>query len=143
MGSIIVMATLSTYINFPGNAGEVFNYWHDVFGGTLHLLTYRDAPPMSFDPDPNAVAHAELSLPGGVISGGDAMVDTGCPIRDTVYSFLYTLDDIPIAEAFIARLIEDGGSINMPFSKVPWGAHYGQVFDKFGFMWSFNVMPRG
>ena len=65
------------------------------------------------------------------------------PIRGNAYSLLYTLDDVDSATSLIARLVDDGGSIGMPFEEAPWGDHYGQVFDKFGVMWAFNVeAPR-
>ena len=69
------MPSLATYIAFPGNAKEAFELYRDIFGGELMLLTYADAPMegMPFTPDPASVAHASLSLPGGVIAGGDAM----------------------------------------------------------------------
>ena len=27
----------------------------------------------------------------------------------------------------------------MPFEKAPWGDYYGQVFDRYGVMWSFSA----
>ena len=140
------MANLSTYIAFPGNASEAFPYYESVFGGSLNMMQYGDAPPMEgmpFEPDPTMVAHAQLDLPGGTITGGDAMPGEDYPIRGSAYSLLYTLDDVDSATSLIARLVDDGVSIGMPFEEAPWGDHYGQVFDKFGVMWAFNVeAPR-
>lgn len=136
------MATLSTYISFPGTAEAAFTHYREVFGGTLNLMKYSDMPPMEgmpFEPDPNAVAHATLSLPGGSIAGGDNMPGEDNPIRDTAYSLLYSLDDVEEAKALIAKLVDGGGSVNMPFEQAPWGDYYGQVFDKFDVMWAFDV----
>lgn len=139
------MANLSTYIAFPGNAAEAFPYYADVFGGSLNMMKYGDMPPMEgmpFEPDPAHVAHATLDLPGGTITGGDAMPGEDFPIRGSAYSLLYQLDDVGRAKELIARLAEDGGSVAMPFEEAPWGDHYGQAFDKFGVMWAFDV-PGG
>ena len=139
------MATLSTYIAFLGNAEEAFTHYRDVFGGDLTLLKYGDAPPMEgmpFTPDPDAVAHATLEMPGGSIAGGDAMPGEDYAVRDTVYSLLYSLDDVDEARTLIQRLVDGGGSVNMPFEQAPWGSYYGQVFDRFGVMWSFDVPVR-
>ncbi|MDN5572039.1 MAG: VOC family protein [Propionibacteriaceae bacterium] len=136
------MTTLATYIAYPGNAKEAFEYYHEVFGGELHLMTYGDFPPMDsmpFEPDPNAVAHATLTLDGGTIAGGDSMPGETYAVRDTVYSLLYTLDDVDRARSLIATLVDGGGSVNMPFELAPWGSYYGQAFDRFGVMWSFDV----
>lgn len=136
------MATLSTYIAFHGNAKEAFEFYRDTFGGTLDLLTYADFPPMEgmpFTPDPESVAHAQLDLEGGTISGGDAMPGEEYHVKDTVYSLVYTLDDVDRARELIQKLLDGGGSVNMPFEPAPWGSHYGQVFDRFGVMWAFDV----
>ena len=136
------MATLSTYIAYHGNAEEAFNHYHEVLGGKLNLLKYADMPPMEgmpFEPDPAQVAHAQLDLPGGTITGGDAMPGESLAVKDSVYSLLYDLDDSQQAQDIIEKLVAAGGSINMPFELAPWGGHYGQVFDKFGVMWAFSV----
>ena len=140
-----IMANLSTYIAFPGTAAEVFTHYRDVFGGNLSMLKYGDTPPMEgmpFEPDPEMVAHAQLDLPGGTITGGDAMPGEDYAVQGTAYSLLYLLDDVAEAAALIKKLVAAGGSVNMPFEQAPWGDHYGQVFDKFGVMWAFNVEGR-
>ena len=60
-------------------------------------------------------------------------------LRDTAYSLLYSVDDVERARELIDKLLAAGGSVNMPFELAPWGSYYGQVFDRFGVMWSFDV----
>lgn len=136
-------STLATYIAFPGHTAEAFTHWHEVFGGDLYLMTYGDVPleGMPFEPDPSAVAHVTLTLPGGgILAGGDAMdQEQDYPVRDTAYSLLYTADSVEEARELIQRLVDGGGSLGMPFEPAPWGDHYGQVFDRFGVMWAFSV----
>jgi len=133
--------SLATYIALPGTTGEAMEHWHDVFGGELNIQRYGDMPMegMPFEPDPNAVAHATLVLPAGVIAGGDAMDDEhDYPVRDTAYSMLYTVDSPTEAEDYIQKLVDAGGSVGMEFEKAPWGDWYGQIFDRFGVMWAFS-----
>jgi len=133
--------SLATYIALPGQTAAAMRFWHSVFGGELEILFYRDAhlEGMPFEPDPDAVAHATLTTPAGVIAGGDAMdLDNDYPVRGTAYSLLYTTDTPDEAREYIRRLMEDGGSEGMPFEKAPWGDWYGQVFDRFGVMWAFS-----
>src|SRR5699024_11962513 len=54
--------TLATYIALPGTTAKAMTHWHEVFGGELEILYYRDTPleDMGFEPDPGAVAHATL-----------------------------------------------------------------------------------
>ena len=136
-------ATVATYIAFPGTTAEAFTHWHEVFGGELNLVRYGDMPleGMPFEPDPQSVAHVNLTLPGGsILAGGDAMEDgNDYAIRDTAYSLLYTADSVDEAQGLIQKLVDAGGSVGMPFEQAPWGDHYGTVFDRFGVMWSFSV----
>lgn len=136
------MKNLSTYLTFPGTAQEAFEHYRDVFGGELNLMTYGDAPKMEgmpFEPDPQAVAHAVLTLPGGTLTGGDQMPGETYAVQGTIYSLLYTLDDVDEARRLIQALVDGGGAQNMPFAQAPWGGHYGQVFDRYGVMWAFSV----
>ena len=137
-------ASLATYIALPGTVGEAMEHWHEVFGGELQIMRYSDVPPMPgspFAPDSNAVAHATLKLPGGagIIAGGDAMEDGNeYNVHGSAYSLLYTTDTPEEARALIAKLEAGGGSVGMPFEQAPWGGWYGQIFDRFGVMWSFS-----
>src|SRR5690606_37049419 len=135
-------SSLATYFAFDGNTAEAMEHWHDVFGGELTIVRYGDMPPMEgmpFEPDPNAVAHSTLKFKGGEIAGSDNMdFEKEYPVRDTIYSLLYTLDDPDEARGYIDKLVAAGGEIGMPFEEAPWGDWYGQVFDKFGVMWAFS-----
>src|SRR5699024_2295581 len=115
---------LATYIALPGTMAEAMTHWHEVFGGDLQILYYRDQPleGMGFEPDPDAVAHATLTLPGGVIAGGDAMDNEGdYPVRGTAYSLLYTVETPEEARGLITKLLEGGGTEGMAFGQAPWG----------------------
>lgn len=132
---------LATYIALPGTTGDAFRHWHEVLGGELNLMTYGDTPMpgMPFEPDPNAVAHVELDLPGGHLAGGDAMPGETYNVEGSAYSLLYQVDTVAEAETIIDKFVAAGGRVGMPFEQAPWGDHYGQVFDKFGVMWALNV----
>lgn len=138
--------TIATYIALPGTTAEAMEHWHEVFGGELNIMRYGDMQleGMPFEPDPQAVAHATLTLEGGIIAGGDSMdAETDYPVRDTAYSMLYTTDTPEESRRLIEKLVDGGGSIGMPFEKAPWGDWYGQVFDRYGVMWSFSCeVPR-
>ncbi|GAB06840.1 VOC family protein [Gordonia amarae] len=130
---------LATYLALPGNTKEAMTHWQEVFGGELQLLTYAqtgfDMPAISQD----AIAHSTLTTPGGTIAAGDAIPEEHSnPIRDTVYSLLYTTDTPDEARDLIAKLVAGGGDEGMPFAQAPWGGYYGQVFDRFGVMWAFS-----
>ncbi|GAA1490701.1 VOC family protein [Brachybacterium sacelli] len=135
----------SSYISFPGNAAEAFEYYREVFGGELDLMTYDDIPDLSgfpFTPPAGSVAHAQLH--GGLVTlaGGDGISAPGeelPPLESDVYSFLVGLDRVDDAHALIETLTSSGAKIAMPFELAPWGDHYGQVKDRFGVLWALVV----
>lgn len=133
--------SLATYIALPGSTAEAMEHWHDIFGGELEILRYGDMTleGMPFEPDPQAVAHATLQLPAGIIAGGDAMdFESDYPVRGTAYSLLYTTSTPDEARGYVQKLVDGGGTVGMPFEQAPWGGWYGQVFDRFGVMWAFS-----
>ena len=133
--------SLATYIALPGTTAEAMEHWHEIFGGELEILRYADTSleGMPFEPDPQAVAHATLELPVGIIAGGDAMdFESDYPVQGTAYSLLYTTSTPDEARGYIQKLADGGGSVGMPFEQAPWGGWYGQVFDRFGVMWAFS-----
>ncbi|QGU08312.1 hypothetical protein COCCU_12060 [Corynebacterium occultum] len=134
---------LATYISLPGTTRAAFEHWHEILGGELDLMTYRDNPMegMPFEPDPDAVAHVTLRSPGVELAGGDQMPgdDNQYPVRDTAYSLLYTLDNAEEGRRVIDAFLAGGGESNMPFEEAPWGGWYGQVFDRFGVMWAIST----
>ncbi|MFC7376657.1 VOC family protein [Brachybacterium sp. GCM10030268] len=135
----------SPYITFPGNAGEAFEYYREVFGGELQIMTYDDFPDLSgfpFTPPPGSIAHAQLH--GGLVTlaGGDALTAPGeelPPLESDVYSYLIGLESVGQGRALIEKLTSTGAELVMPFEPAPWGDHYGQVKDRFGVLWAIVV----
>ena len=73
------MATVSTYLDFSGNAEEVFNHYKSIFGTEFQgdIMRWGDMPPQKDFPaipeaDKNKVMHMTLPITGGhVLMGGD------------------------------------------------------------------------
>src|SRR6188474_61096 len=64
------MASVSTYLNFPGNTEEAFNYYKSIFGGEFFgdgIMRFGSVPDMPDSPpipekDKNMVMHVELRI---------------------------------------------------------------------------------
>lgn len=131
------------YVNFPGNAAEILDYWMGLFGGQLDLKRYDDMPNLDefpFTPPPGAVAHARLT--GGdldVCGGDDLSTDADPSIASTLYSFSLTLDSPERAQQIRERVLADGGADNVAFEQAPWGDWYGQVADRYGAVFHLSV----
>src|SRR5688572_13364945 len=74
------MASTSTYLNFPRNTEEAFNFYRAVFGGEFvsPISRFSDIPaqdgmPPLAEADKNLVMHVELPIVGGhLLMGTDA-----------------------------------------------------------------------
>ena len=137
------MPSSTPYISFPGNAREAFEYYREVFGGTLDLMTYDGMATegMPFTPPPGAIAHAQLH--GGLLTlaGGDDIGESPQPLDGSAYSLMLMPDTVEEGRALIEKLTTTGGNLEMPFEQAPWGDHYGQVKDRFGVLWQVDVSP--
>ncbi len=80
------MASVSTYLNFPRNTEEAFNFYKSVFGVEFFgdgIMRFKDIPPMPDAPpaakeDENLVMHVELRILGShSLMGTDAPESMG------------------------------------------------------------------
>ena len=75
------MAIVNTYLNFPRNTEEVFNYYKSIFGGEFSgggvarfsdIPASEDMPPLA-EADKNLIMHIELPILGEhILMGTDA-----------------------------------------------------------------------
>ena len=141
------MARTSTYLNFPRNTEEVFNFYKSVFGGEFSgggVARMGDFPPGSDKPqlaeeDKQLIMHIELPIVGGhVLMGTDAPESMGFKViqGNNIYINLE-----PDTKAETKRLFDGlsaGGIVTMELQMMFWGAYYGSCTDKFGVQWMFN-----
>lgn len=77
------MSRVSTYLNFPRNTEEAFNFYRSVFGGetsAMAIQRFGDMPAMEGMPpmneaDKNLILHIELQIPGGHVLMGAARIN--------------------------------------------------------------------
>src|ERR1044071_5281645 len=84
------MARVNTYLNFPRNTEEAFNFYKTVFGGEFgggriarfsDILPSPEMPPLP-EEDKNLVMHVELPILGGhVLMGTDAPESMGFQVN--------------------------------------------------------------
>jgi PhnB protein len=146
------MAKVSTYLNFPHQTEEVFNFYKTVFHTEFigdGILRFRDIPrsenmPPLPDKDKNLVMHVSLPILGGhVLMGSDAPESLGFKINygNNVYICLQ-----PDTRADTKRLFDAlaaGGTIEQELQDMFWGDYYGSCKDKFGVQWMFNCEDKG
>lgn len=137
------MASANAYLNFGGNCQQAFDFYKSVFGGEFSNVTrFSDMPSDPSMPDievdPNQVAHISLPLGDSMIMGSDVPVAMGTVTAGNSTYVCVTPDSVKDAEKMFGSLSE-GGQIEMPFGKQPWGDYYGSCADKFGIKWMVDV----
>lgn len=127
---------LSPYLNFAGNTREAMEFYHDVFGGRLDVLTFAD---MKLDGmPPEGIMHAALVTDQFSLFASDAMPGAEQSWNGTRVYLAFMGDDVETLTVWFYRLAEHG-RISMPLEKQMWGDTYGQVVDRFGIEWMVNI----
>jgi len=130
------MATAAIpYITFAGNAREALNFYQSAFGGKVEITTFGDfnVPDAPVD----GVMHGALTTDEFAIYGSDAMMtgdlDDANRIRITIAG-----DDLDALSGSFDGLAQ-GGNVVTPLAKQQWGDTYGEVVDRYGVGWMFNI----
>jgi PhnB protein len=144
------MARTSTYLNFPGNTEQAFQFYREAFKTEFQgpIARIGDAPmpegaPQLSAADKNLVMHIELPIVGGhVLMGTDAVESMG---HQLTFGNNVSINLEPDTRAETERLygeLSAGGSVLMPLTDMFWGAYFGHIKDKFGVFWMFNCVAK-
>lgn len=142
-------ARVSTYVNFPGNTEEAFNFYRSVFKTEFINGIHRfgelppnpDQPPIA-DEVKKMILHIELPLPGGhILMGTDAPKEMGFTVARGNNMHI-NLEPSSKEEADrLFNALSAGGKVEMPIQEMFWGAYFGSFSDKFGINWMVNFQP--
>lgn len=128
--------SMHPYLNFPGNSAEAMTYYQEVFGGELTILTFGDLGMEGMPAD--GTMHAALKHPNFMIMASDAMPGAEKTWGGTRNYISLMGDDLQTMRGWFDRLTADG-TPGKPLEKQVWGDHYGDVQDKYGIDWMFNI----
>ena len=128
---------LAPYLFFGGSCAQALELYKTVFGGTAEIMLMGDAPPDARMPEtePKAVMHATFTAPGLTFMASDGRPGTEYKSGNISMSIA---TDVATGEKLFAGL-SDGAMDVMPLQKMFWGATFGQLTDKFGVDWMFNL----
>lgn len=126
---------LIAYLSFPGNCGEAMEFYKSVFGGELQLLKYEGTP-MANDENKDKIMHSHLLFDGATLMAADIMDGTEIKSGNNI-TLLIDPPSHELGGEYLSKLAE-GGNVIMPYEKTFWGAYFGMVSDKYGFIWSVN-----
>ena len=141
------MARTNTYLNFPRNTEEAFNFYKSVFGGEFSgggIARMGDIPNLQLaEEDKNLIMHVELPILGGhVIMGTDAPESRGFQVVAGNNIHISLEPDSKEETLGLFESLSAGGQVTMELQDTFWGAYYGTCIDKFGIQWMFNCYNK-
>ena len=124
---------LNTYVNFPGNCAEAFQFYEKHLGAKAGLMmTHAQLTvPSRLGPEwKDKVLHARIDIAGTELAAAD--VPNAEPMR-SAYLTLAVDNDHEAERIFNA--LSDGGRVLMPMEETFFASRFGQLRDRFGINW--------
>ncbi|NOU62907.1 VOC family protein [Paenibacillus sp. LMG 31461] len=134
--------SINAYLNFQGNTREVVTFYAEVFNlPTPKIITFGDMPAHPDYPLPeeakNGVMHARLDINGSPLMFSDVFPGMPYVVGNNISLSYVSANADEIQNAF--HKLKEGGKIAMELQATDWSKLYGQVEDKFGILWQFNL----
>ena len=144
------MASVSTYLNFPRNTEEAFNFYKQVFRTEFagEIMRMGDVPPQEGMPplneaDKALVMHVALPITGGhQLMGTDAPESMGFTLRFGNNMYINLEPDSREETKRLFDALSYGGKVTMELADMFWGDYFGSCVDKFGVQWMFNCAEK-
>lgn len=132
---------LNPYLHFDDSARPAMEFYRDVLGGTLNVMTFGDMG--SEGPEATKVMHAQLETEQGItLMASDTPPGMDRPSGSSV-SVSLSGDQGDTLRGWFERLSADG-TVSVPLEKQMWGDEFGQCTDRFGVTWLVNIaQPQG
>ncbi len=134
-----MQSKLNPYVSFDGNAREAMEFYKTVFGGELALSTFGEAGMTDHGVKPDQIMHAQLVADNGITLMAS---DTATGMREYVVGTNMSISLSGDNEAELTdyyNKLADGGKVEQPLTKAPWGDMFGMCIDKFGTFWMVNI----
>ena len=141
------MTRTSTYLNFPGNTEEAFNFYKSVFKTEFHgngIQRFGDLPDAEghqslSEEDKKLILHVELPILGGhILMATDASESMGFKVIQGNNMHINLEPETKPETKRLFDALSAGGNVTMPLQDMFWGAYFGSCTDKYGINWMFN-----
>ncbi len=144
------MAKVSTYLNFPRNTEEAFNFYKSVFGGEfvngiqrMSSVPTPEGQPSLPEEDKNLIMHIALETIGGhMLYGTDAPESMGFKVNFGNNVYINLEPDTRAETQKLFNGLCEGGKTEMELQEMFWGDYFGTCTDKFGVQWMFNCSSK-
>jgi len=129
---------LNPYISFNGNARQAMEFYRDVFGGNLALMTFGDMGTPESAPEADKIMHGMLETDNGyTLMGADTPPGTDFNPGNNMAVSLSGDDDLQLRAYW--DMLSGNGAVSVPLEKQMWGDTFGMCTDQFGVTWMVNI----
>jgi PhnB protein len=129
---------LNPYLTFADSTRTAMEFYRDVFGGELTVMTFGD---MGGEPV-DGVMHSQLATPSGFTLMASDMPPGDTPPGTTgQISISLSGDDEADLTGWFEKLA-DAGTVLEPLRKQAWGDAFGMCSDRFGITWLVNISGK-
>lgn len=134
---ITMPVKLHPYLNFMGHTKAAMTFYHSVFGGDLTMQTYGESGMSNKPEERDLIMHADLHNGDLSFFAADGNAEHQVHMGDNVQMSLVGSEDVLLTKYFNG--LAEGGHVDMPLEKAPWGDTFGMLTDKFGIHWMVNI----
>lgn len=128
---------LNPYLTLPGTARQAAEFYRDVFGGELSVMTFGEAGAADA-PHADQVMHAQLESSNGyTLMLSDTPPGTEHTRGNDMAVSLSGDDADELRRNWDA--LSDGGQVQVPLEQQMWGDVFGMCTDRFGVSWMVNI----
>jgi uncharacterized glyoxalase superfamily protein PhnB/uncharacterized protein YndB with AHSA1/START domain len=143
-------ARVCTYLNFPGNTEEAFNFYKSVFQSDFvdGIQRFDQVPsepgrPELADHVKKMVLHVELPILGGhILMGTDAPKEMGFTVSPGNNMHIQLEPESREETERIFKSLAEGGKVSMELQDMFWGAYFASFTDKYGVNWMLNCQSQ-
>lgn len=129
------------YIHFQGNCREAMTAYRQIFGGTLTMMGYAEAPDATADMKTSSlVMHATLAAGGRSLMASDFPPGHAGEPQQSVTISHEAGSDTEARRIFAA--LAEGGKMMMDYQPTFWSDGFGMLKDRFGTHWMVSAPWR-
>jgi PhnB protein len=125
-----------TYIHFPGQADEAINFYKEVLGAEVIMISRMGEGPAEMNVPSHLkdkIMHARVKIGDTIIYVSDTF-DNDKIVKGTNMSLALNVETPERVDELFPKLSE-GGQAVMPPADTFWGSHFSMLVDKFGIHW--------
>ena len=130
----------TTHINFRGDARAALEFYRDVFGGELTVITYGAMNAAQRPEEADQIMWGQVTAPSGfAVMAYDVPADR--PYDKGIAPFFESVRGASVEDVTpIWERLSEGASIVQELEPSPWAPAYGMLTDRFGVTWVIDVV---